>query len=102
MVDLNQTLSFFSWQGDELLLELRIQPGAKIDGIDGLYGHRMKIRIAAPAVDGKANSQLIKYLSRIFKVRKSMITILSGKNSRNKRLGVVNPQQLPECIIKSK
>ena len=102
MVYLNQTFSFYRWQGDELLLDVRIQPGAKFNDIDGLYGHRLKIRIAAPAVDGKANKHLVMYLSRLFKVRKSMIKILSGETSRNKCVKIIAPLNLPGIITKAK
>lgn len=93
--------SFYCWQGNDLLLELWIQPRAKSNEIDDLYGHRLKIRIAAPAVDGKANRHLVTYLSQIFKVRKSMIKIVSGENSRNKRLKIIDPQNLPKIITKA-
>ena len=102
MVYLNQTHSFYCWQGDVLLLDLRIQPGAKSTNIAGLYGHRLKIRIAAPAIDGKANQHLVTYLSRMFKTRKSMIKITAGENSRNKRLKINAPQYLPDIITKAK
>lgn len=63
---------------------VRVQPAAKREGIAGLYGDAFKIAINAPAVDGKANSALIRYLATIFRVPASDIHIVAGKTSRSK------------------
>ncbi len=83
------------------MLNVRIHSCAKGEEIVGFHGKRLRIRVTAPAVDGKANAQLINYLSQIFKVRKSRIEIFSGKMSHDKRLQIKAPQRLPDIIKKS-
>jgi len=93
---------FFEWQGDKLIISVRIQTRAANDGFAEILGEppeeRIKIRITAPPVEGKANQHLIGYLARTFKVAKSAVRILSGETGRNKRLIIKQPQRLPECI----
>jgi hypothetical protein len=50
--------------GAELcVLDLSVQPGARHTGIDGLHDGALRVRLAAPPVDGKANSQLLAWLA---------------------------------------
>ena len=49
------TADWYRWDGNTLILSLRIHPGARHNRLDGLYGDRLKVRITAPPVDGKAN-----------------------------------------------
>ena len=74
--------------GDGVVLTLHIQPGAKRTECAGLHGEAMKIRLAAPPVDGKANEALIAYLAKTFGVPKSRVELISGETSRAKRVRV--------------
>ena len=87
---------FYSWQGDDLILDCHLQPGARTIGFAGLHGERLKIRISAPPVDGKANAMLVEFLAREFAVGKRQVSLLSGQQSRQKRLLIKAPQQLPD------
>jgi uncharacterized protein (TIGR00251 family) len=89
---------YYSWQGEDLILHCQLQPKAASDDIVGIHGSRLKIRITAPPVDGKANDHLIKWLSKLFKVPKSHIDILQGELGRQKTLRIRAPQQLPAVI----
>ncbi|MBT3529482.1 MAG: YggU family protein [Gammaproteobacteria bacterium] len=86
---------YYRWQDEKLFLECSIQARAGEDKIVGPVGDCLKIRISAPPSDGKANKQLIKFLSGVFKVRQSDITIVSGHSSRKKRLCISNPGKIP-------
>jgi hypothetical protein len=84
-------------------LFVKVQPKASKDELCDIIHNetqadQIKIRISAPPLDGKANKYLIAYLSKIFKVTKSQITLLSGETGRNKKLRIQSPQQLPEMI----
>ena len=72
---------------DELgvTLRLHIQPGAKKTEVAGLHGEALKIRLAAPPVDGKANACLIAFLADRLAVARSAVSLLSGDTSRAKR-----------------
>jgi uncharacterized protein (TIGR00251 family) len=82
----------------DLLLHILVQPKAGKDEIVGLHGDELKVRIKAPPVDGAANQALIKFFSKVCKVPKSQISIVSGEASRHKRLRIQAPKRLPEGI----
>lgn len=69
-------------------LRLHIQPGAKTSGFAGRHGDAMKVRLAAPPVDGKANKALLAYLADFCDVPKSSVELVSGQTSRAKRVRV--------------
>ena len=72
-----------------ITLTLHIQPGAKMTEFAGLHGDALKIRLAAPPVDGKANEALIKFIADTLGLPKSAVTIKSGQTSRRKALEVI-------------
>lgn len=74
-----------------LVLELHVQPGAKKSEFAGLHGERMKVRLAAPPVDGKANAELIAFLAGHYGVAKADVEILAGLTSRQKRVAIWKP-----------
>ncbi len=68
--------------------DIRVQPGAKKNAVDGVLNGRLKLRIAAPAVEGKANKAVVEYLAGVLKVKKSQVSILRGETSREKTVRV--------------
>lgn len=90
--------SWYRWDGEDLILRLRIQPRAAHDEIVGPFGDTLKIRLTAPPVDGKANEQLRKFLSAQCGVAKSQVTVISGDTSREKRVRITAPRSLPPGI----
>lgn len=87
---------WYTWQGETLLLTLRVQPRASSDEIVGPHGEEsLKVRITAPPVDGKANQHLIKFLAKAFAVPKAQVSLLKGDFGRNKRFAIEAPKQLP-------
>ncbi len=85
-------------QGTALLLELQVQPGAASDGFVGLHGQRLKVRIAAPPVDGRANQHLVEFLARSFDVPRARVVLLRGESGRSKSVRVEAPGRIPEEI----
>lgn len=71
-------------------LTLHIQPGAKKTEVAGLYGDALKIRLAAPPVDGKANAALIEFVAERLGLAKSAVSLKSGQTSRRKVLTVID------------
>ena len=101
-------MSFFQWQDNDLILYLRIQPKASKDELLEIISNeiqnetqtdQLKIRITAPPVDGKANKHLIVFLSKLFGIANSQISLLSGETGRNKKLLIKDPKQLPGKIM---
>ena len=70
--------------GGRTTLTLHIQPGAKKTEVAGLHGDALKIRLAAPPVDGKANAALIDFVADRLGLAKSAVTLKSGQASRRK------------------
>lgn len=73
----------------KITLTLHIQPGAKKTEVAGLYGDALKIRLAAPPVDGKANAALIGFVAERLQLAKSAVSLKSGQTSRRKVLEVI-------------
>jgi len=92
------TATFYSWQGDTLVLRLHVQPRASRDELCGLHGNSLKVRITAPPTDGQANQHLRKYLAKLFGVAPSKVSLLRGSSSRSKQFCIKNPQRLPAEI----
>ncbi len=91
-------MSFYRWDGEDLILACHLQPKASRDEFAGLHGERLKIRLSAPPVDGKANVQLLAFLAAAFAVGKTQVSLESGQQSRQKRVRIKRPGQLPEVL----
>lgn len=72
--------------GDDgcITLNLHVQPGAKTTGCAGLHGDALKIRLAAPPVDGRANAALLRFVADALKLPPAAIVLKSGQASRRK------------------
>lgn len=86
---------YFHWDGEDLILECHLQPKASKDEFAGLQGERLKIRLTAPPVDGKANAHLLAFVGKAFGVAKSKVILESGELNRHKRLRICKPQKFP-------
>ena len=86
-------MTWLTADGAGVTLRLHIQPGAKKTEVAGLHGEALKIRLAAPPVDGKANACLIAFLADRLGVARSAISLVSGEASRAKRvrIGGIDP-----------
>lgn len=97
--------TWFRWEGEDLVISVRVQPRARRDELadargDALGGE-LKVRITAPPVEGKANEHLIRYLADSFGVPRAGVTLLAGGQSRSKRLRITAPTRLPAGILRS-
>lgn len=88
----------WQWDGDDLLLRLRVQPRSACDSLDAGAGERIRIRLTAPPVDGKANRLLVRFLARQFGVPQRQVKLRSGESSRDKRVRIISPRRLPAGI----
>ena len=76
---------FYKIKGEKVSIRIKAQPAASKNEFCEIYGEdAIKIRIKAPAVEGAANKELIKFLSKSFKVSKSDIIFKTGQNSKIK------------------
>ncbi len=72
-----------------IMLAVHVQPGAKRSEIAGLHGDALKIRLAAPAIDGRANAALLAFVAQRLGLAKSAVELRSGQTSRHKVLWVL-------------
>jgi uncharacterized protein (TIGR00251 family) len=70
-----------------MIITVKVIPGASKEGIENL-GEAYKIRLRAPAVEGKANEALVRFLSLHFGVKRSQIEIIKGLKSRIKTVNI--------------
>lgn len=90
--------SWYQWQGEDLLLDCRLQPKASTDEFVGEHDGQLKIRITAPPVDGKANAHLVKFLAKAFGVPQGQVTIERGDTGRSKRIRIRAPGKFPATL----
>ena len=69
-------------------LSLQVQPRASRTEVAGLHGSRIRIRLAAPPVDGAANEELIRFLAETLGVQRDAVRIVAGHSSRQKTVEV--------------
>ncbi len=77
------------------MLNLHIQPRARAPGIDGLHGGRLRVRLAAPPVDGKANDELVGLLALAFDLPRRAVKITHGAQASAKTVEILAPCALP-------
>lgn len=75
-------------RGDGVRLRLHIQPRASRTEVAGLHGDAIRIRLAAPPVDGAANEALIRFLARQLRVRQADVSVVAGLAGRRKTVDV--------------
>ena len=73
----------FNIKDGYVTFKIKAQPNSSINKIAGIYGDAIKINVKAPAVEGAANKEIIKFLSKQFKISKSDV-ILKGETSKRK------------------
>lgn len=82
------TWARLSADGTTIALDLHVQPNARMTARAGTHGDRLKVRIAAPATDNRANAALIEYLSDELGIARSALRIAHGTTSRRKRVEI--------------
>jgi uncharacterized protein (TIGR00251 family) len=69
-----------------VIFKVIVQPRASENGIIGLQGDALKIRLTAPPVEGAANKMCIEFLAKSLKVRKTDVEIVRGQSARTKKM----------------
>lgn len=84
---------------DVITLTLHVQPGAKRSEIAGLHGAALKLRLAAPPVEGRANEALLKFIAELFGVPLRQVELKQGMQSRHKVVAITGSQIEPESLF---
>ena len=85
--------------GDVLTLTLYVQPGAKRTDVAGLHGEALKIRLAAPPIEGRANEALLKFIAESFGVPVRQVELKQGGQSRHKVVAITGSKVEPERLL---
>jgi uncharacterized protein len=72
----------------DVRIQIKVVPRASADRVEGIEGTHLKVRITAPPVEGKANNHLLRFLAEFLSVRAHQLDVVSGRNSRFKRIRV--------------
>ena len=90
--------AYFEWDGDTLMLNVKVKPRAKRDAIGKIIGDQLSVHVTEAPERGKATLHLIGFLAEEFQVPKSAIVVVSGAHNVNKRLRITAPRRLPAVI----
>lgn len=91
---------WFRRNGEVITLTLHIQPGAKRSELAGLHGEALKIRLAAPPVEGRANEALLKFIAGLFDVPVRQVELKQGGQSRHKVVAITGSTVDPASLLK--
>jgi uncharacterized protein (TIGR00251 family) len=95
------TLQIVRDSKDGVVLTVHVLPKASKTACVGIYGDALKIRVAAPPIDGAANEELVRFLASELSVPPSAVRIESGAGGRHKRvrLNGVTAAHVTTCLI---
>jgi uncharacterized protein len=91
--------AWYRLHAEGITLSLHVQPGAKRSEIVGLHGDALKIKLAAPPVEGRANEALLKFVAELFDVPLRNVGLKQGEQSRRKVVVIVGSSLNPETLI---
>lgn len=74
--------------GTQWWLAVSVVPNAKRSGADGLHDGALRVRLAAPPVDGKANEALVAWLAEVLGLPRRAVSLVRGQTSRRKWLAL--------------
>jgi uncharacterized protein len=80
-------------QGQGCLLQVSVSPNARRTGVDGLHDGALRVRLAAPPVDGKANDSLVAWLADALALPRRSVRLRRGQASRRKQFAIDAPAE---------
>jgi uncharacterized protein len=84
--------------GTDWLLDVRVQPRASRTEFAGLHGERLRVRLNAPPVDGRANEALIEFVADVCGLPKSRVSLERGLSGRDKCLRLHGLSEIPAAL----
>lgn len=92
-------MNWYEINCDGVAIKVHAQPGAKRTEVAGLHGDCIKVRLASPPVDGKANACLIEFLARRLGVKRRQVSIKHGLSARRKTVFVAASGLQPSVLL---
>lgn len=90
---------WFRTNGEIITLTLHVQPGAKRSEITGLHGDALKLKLAAPPIEGRANEALLRLIADLFEVPLRQVELKQGGQSRHKVVAITASKVAPESLL---
>jgi len=85
---MTEVTDLFEVAGDDIVVHIHVQPAAGRTAVVGRHGDALKVRIAAPPVDGRANAAASELLADTFGVKAAQVELTGGETSRTKRFRI--------------
>jgi hypothetical protein len=82
------SLPCLSLRADGVLLQVSVMPNARRTEVDGLHDGALRVRLAAPPIDGRANEALVAWLAKSLGVPRRAVEVLRGESSRRKQVAI--------------
>ena len=86
-------MNFYRWDGADLELQIRAQPGARRTEVQGIHADAIKIRLQTRPVEGAANEALLDFLAAALQIPRRRCVLVSGQTSRQKRVRIEAPDR---------
>ena len=95
-----ENATWYHHENQMITLKVIVQPGSKKNEVLGLHDEALKIKLTTPAIEGRANAALLKFIAQLFDVPKTYVTLKRGDKSRHKTIQIKNSRVRPEDILK--
>lgn len=86
---------WYRWNGADLELRVKAQTQCRDEGVADVAGDALRVRVNAPAVEGRANKRLLLILADAFGVARSRVRLVHGARSQLKWVRIEQPKRLP-------
>lgn len=81
-------MEFIKETGDDVVFPVHVVPRSSKSEVAGIQDDALKLRVAAPPVEGRANAECIRLLADVFGIKKNQVIILSGHTSKRKVVAI--------------
>ncbi|MGI9644471.1 MAG: DUF167 domain-containing protein [Ilumatobacteraceae bacterium] len=94
------TATWWRATADGIRITVTVTPGARRSQVIGSIGSALRVKVAARAIDGKANDELVRFLAEVFGVRRSAVTLLHGRRGRSKVVAIAGLDHPPPDLTR--
>lgn len=92
-------LSWWTADDDGIVVSVRVTPRARRSEVIDATGEQLRVRIAAPAHEARANVEVQRFLARLFGVRRSAVSLRRGERSRDKTVAIAGLREPPRTLF---
>lgn len=89
---------WYKRKNDTVIINVYVQTGTKSTEIVGFFGDALKVRLASPPIDGRANDALLNCIAKLFNVPRRQVELVRGSKSRYKSISITGSTVEPHSI----